>query len=134
MAEVAKAIVRYEPVTMIARPDLTAEASLQCGQGISVLPLDYDDSWIRDTGPTFVVDRAGALAGVDWRFDGYGGGRRRSIRTPGSPQAICTRLDVPRFAAPIVLEGGGLHVDGEGSCLVCCPLGARPEAQSGPVA
>jgi agmatine deiminase len=56
-AEVARALVPYEPVTMIARPELTAEASLQCGQGISVLPLDYDDSWARDTAPTFVVDR-----------------------------------------------------------------------------
>jgi agmatine deiminase len=119
VAEVAKAIVRYEPVTMIARPDLTAEASLQCGQGISVLPLDYDDSWIRDTGPTFVVDRAGALAGVDWRFDGYGGRAPAFDQDARLAEAICARLDVPRLAAPIVLEGGGLHVDGEGSCLVC---------------
>ena len=42
-AEIAKAIVAYEPVTMIARPDLAADASLHCGQGISVLPLEHDD-------------------------------------------------------------------------------------------
>src|SRR4029453_1258651 len=52
-AEIGKAIVAYEPVTMIARPDLAAEASLHCGQGISVLPLDHDDSRIRDVAPTF---------------------------------------------------------------------------------
>jgi agmatine deiminase len=131
VAEVAKAIASYEPVTMITRPDLTAEASLQCGQGISVLPLDYDDSWIRDTGPTFVVDRAGALAGVDWRFDGYGGAAPAFDQDARLAAAICTRLDVPRFAAPIVLEGGGLHVDGEGSCLVSAPSVLDPRRNPG---
>jgi agmatine deiminase len=130
-AEVAKAIAPFEPVTMIARPDLAAEASLQCGQGISVLPLDHDDSWLRATGPTFVVDRAGALAGVDWRFDGYGGRTRAFGQDARLAEAICARLDVPRFAAPIVLEGGGLHVDGEGTCLVCAASVLDPRRNPG---
>jgi agmatine deiminase len=130
-AEVAKAIVRHEPVTVIARPDLTAEASVQCGSGVSVLPLDHDDSWLRDTGPTFVVDQTGALAGVDWRFDGYGGRAPAFDQDARLAEAICTRLDVPRFAAPIVLEGGGLHVDGEGTCMVCAPSVLDPRRNPG---
>jgi agmatine deiminase len=130
-AEVAKAIVQYEPVTMIARPDLTAEASLQCGQGISVLPLEYDDSRIRDTAPTFVVDRAGALAGVDWRFDGYGGAAPAFERDARLAEAICARLEVPRLVAPIALEGGALHVDGEGTCLVCAASVLDPRRNPG---
>ena len=84
-AEVARAIAEFEPVTMIARPELTAEASLQCGQGIAVLPLEYDDSWLRDTAPTFVRDPHGQLAGIDWRFNGYGenGAALRQRRAPG---------------------------------------------------
>jgi agmatine deiminase len=130
-AEVARTIARYEPVTMIARPELTAEASLQCGQGISVLPLDYDDSWARDTAPIFVVDRAGALAGIDWRFNGYGEAAPAYDRDAALAEAICARLEVPRFAAPIVLEGGGLHVDGEGTCLVCAPSVVDPRRNPG---
>jgi agmatine deiminase len=130
-AEVAKAIAQYEPVTMIARPDLTAEASLQCGQGISVLPLEHDDSWARDTAPTFVVDQHGGLAGVDWRFNGYGGRAPAFDQDARLAEAICTRLEVPRFAAPIVLEGGGLHVDGEGTCLVCAPSVFDPRRNPG---
>jgi agmatine deiminase len=96
-ADVAKAIATFEPVTMIARPELTAEASLHCGQGISVLPLEYDDSWIRDTAPTFV----------------------RNAEDAALAEKICQRLKLPRFEGPIVLEGGAIHVDGEGTALVC---------------
>ena len=50
-AEVAQLIARFEPVTMIVRPELVAMASLYCGPGITVLPMPHDDSWVRDTGP-----------------------------------------------------------------------------------
>jgi agmatine deiminase len=118
-AEVAKTIAQFEPVTMIARPDLTAEASLQCGQGISVLPLDHDDSWTRDTAPTFVRGPEGALAGIDWRFNGYGGRAPKFDQDAQLARAICERLKIRRFEAPIVLEGGAVHVDGEGTALLC---------------
>jgi agmatine deiminase len=125
-AEVAQAIVQYEPVTMIARPDLTAEASLHCGQGISVRTLDHDDSWTRDTAPTFVIDGEGRIAGVDWRYDGYGGRAPLHELDAKLAEAICTRLEIPRFEAPVVLEGGAVHVDGEGTCLVCAGSAADP--------
>lgn len=130
-AELAKAIAAYEPVTVLARPDLTAEASLHCGQGISVLPLDYDDTRIRDTAPSFLLDRSGSLAGVDWRYDGYGGRAPAFEQDARLAEAICARLDVPRFVAPIVLEGGGVQVDGEGTALVCAASVLDPKRNPG---
>ncbi|HLT02450.1 MAG TPA: agmatine deiminase family protein [Geminicoccaceae bacterium] len=130
-AELAKAIAAYEPVTVLARPDLTAEASLHCGQGISVLPLDYDDTRIRDTAPSFLLDRTGSLAGVDWRYDGYGGRAPAFEQDARLAEAICARLDVPRFVAPIVLEGGGVQVDGEGTALVCAASVLDPKRNPG---
>jgi agmatine deiminase len=130
-AEVAKTIVQYEPVTMIARPEFAAEASLHCGQGISVLPLEHDDSWTRDTAPTFVLDRAGALAGVDWRYNGYGERAPAFDQDARLAEAICARLEVPRFAAPIVFEGGAVHVDGEGTALVCAAAALDPRRNPG---
>jgi agmatine deiminase len=119
-AEIARTIAGFEPVTMIARPELTAEASLRCGQGISVLPLEHEECWTRDILPSFVGDRQGRLAGIDWRFNGYGrAAPGQTTADAGLAEAICERLKVPRFAAPLVLEGGALHVDGEGTCLVC---------------
>lgn len=130
-AELAKAIAAHEPVTMIARPDLTAEASLTCGQGISVLPLAHDDARIRDTAPTFLLDRAGLLAGIEWRYDGYGGRAPAFEQDARLADAICARLEVPRFVAPLVLEGGGVQVDGEGTALVCATSVLDPRRNPG---
>ncbi len=130
-ADVAKAIVAFEPVTMIARPELTAEASLQCGQGVSVLPLEHDDAWIRDTAPTFVRNAEGLLAGIDWRFNGYGERSPEFADDAALAEKICRRLKVPRFEAPIVLEGGALHVDGEGTGLVCAASVLDPRRNPG---
>jgi agmatine deiminase len=130
-AEVAKTIVQYELVTMIARPELAAEASLHCGQGVSVLPLEHDDSWTRDTVPTFVLDQAGALAGVDWRYNGYGERVPAFDRDARLAETICTRLELPRFAAPIFFEGGAVHVDGEGTALVCATSALDPGRNPG---
>ncbi len=130
-AEIAKAIGAYEPVTMIARPDLAAEASLHCGQGISVLPLEHDDSRIRDVAPTFVIDQAGSLAGVDWQYNGYGERTPAHERDARLAEIICARLQVRRFTAPLVLEGGAVHVDGEGTALVCAPSVLDPKRNPG---
>ncbi len=130
-ADVAKAIAAFEPVTMIARPELTAEASLQCGQGISVLPLDYDDSWSRDIVPTFVRNAEGLLAGVDWKFNGYGERSPEYAQDAALAEKICRRLKVPRFEAPIVLEGGALHIDGEGTALLCASSVLDPRRNPG---
>ena len=130
-ADVAKAIAEFEPVTMIARPELVAEASLQCGQGVSVLPLEHDDSWTRDTTPSFVRDAEGALAGIDWQFNGYGARVPQFAQDAMLAEAICERLKVPRFEAPIILEGGAIHVDGEGTCLVCAEAALDPRRNPG---
>ena len=38
---------------------------------------------------------------------------------------------MPRFAAPVVLEGGAVHVDGEGTCLVCAGSVLDPKRNPG---
>ncbi len=130
-AEIARAVADFEPVTMIARPELTAEASLRCGQGISVLPLEHDDSATRDVLPGFVSDRAGRLAGIDWRYNGYGGRTSSHAADARLAETICERVKATRFAAPVVLEGGALQVDGEGTCLVCAPGLLDPKRNPG---
>jgi agmatine deiminase len=118
-ADVAKAVAEFEPVTIIARPELTASVSLHCGSGIAVLPLPQDDSWTRDTGPTFLVGEGGGLAGVAWQFNGWGEVYEDYSQDAQMARRLLDRLELPRYPAPIVLEGGSIHVDGEGTCLVC---------------
>jgi agmatine deiminase len=118
-AEVAQAIARFEPVTMIARPDLTASVSLYCGQGISVLPMPHDDSWTRDTGPSFLVDGKGGLAGVEWRFNGWGEASADYAQDARMAGRILDHVGCGRYQSTLVLEGGAIHVDGEGTGMVC---------------
>jgi len=116
-AEVASAIAEFEPVTMIANPENVAEVSLHCGPGVACLPMAHDDSWIRDNGPTFVVNGLGGVAGVDWRLNAWGGRYRAYDKDAAVARAVLGHLELPRHAAPLVLEGGAIHVDGEGSLL-----------------
>ena len=71
-AEIAQAINQFEPVKMTARPEDAEEARKMCGTQIEIVPLPMDDSWTRDSGPTFIIDRKGKLAGIDWEFNQWG--------------------------------------------------------------
>ncbi len=115
--EVARAIARFEPVTMIAPSDQLAEVSVQLGSGIGCLPLDLDDSWARDTGPTFVIDGRGGLAGVDWGFNAWGGLYPEHAADAALAERLLVHLELPRYRAPLIAEGGALHSDGEGTLL-----------------
>ena len=130
-AEVAQAISQFEPVTMIARPELLAQASLYCGPGIAVLPLPQDDSWTRDTGPTFLVDGKGGLAGVAWRFNGWGEAYAEYGQDAQMARRVLEHLGVRRFVSRMVLEGGAIAVDGEGTCMVCTPSILDPKRNPG---
>ena len=118
-AEIAQTIRRFEPVTMITRPDQVASASLMCGQGISILPIDIDDSWTRDTGPTFVLDTQGALIGVDWQFNGWGGLNPDHSHDAKLARTLNDHLGVGTISSDLVTEGGSICVDGQGTAIVC---------------
>ncbi|NLE22899.1 MAG: agmatine deiminase family protein [Actinobacteria bacterium] len=117
--EVARAVARFEPVTMTANAEDAGAArrALAGVAGASVVVVPSDDSWTRDSAPTFVVDGRGRLAGVDWRFNAYGGIYEEYGRTRNMARRILDLLGARRFAAPLVLEGGAIHVDGEGTVL-----------------
>jgi agmatine deiminase len=116
-ASVAQSIAQFEPVTMMARPDLVADAAAFCGAGVEVAPMAMDDSWARDTGPTFVCDNTGAVAGCDWRFNGWGGKENPHDSDAAMAGALLARLGLKQFGAPVTLEGGAIHVDGEGTLI-----------------
>ena len=117
--EVARAVARFEPVTMTANAEDAgaARGALAGVPGADVVVVPSDDSWARDTAPTFVTDGRGGLAGVDWRFNAYGGIYEEYGRTRDMARRILDLLGARRFAAPLVLEGGAVHVDGEGTVL-----------------
>src|SRR3954471_13765901 len=119
-ATIARAIAEFEPVLMVAPPDSAAEARHRCGRGVEVVELPIDDSWIRDSGPIFLTGGAesdGRRAAVDFGFNGWGGKFLPCDRDDALPAALLDHLGVDRFEAPLVLEGGSVTVDGEGTLI-----------------
>ena len=118
-AAVARATARFEPVHMVADPaDATAAAEL-LGPDIDVVAVPLDDCWMRDMGPTFVVDDDGGLAAVRWVFNGWGAQAWATWeRDARVADAVAEAAGVPVVPSPMVNEGGGIHVDGAGTVLV----------------
>ncbi len=116
-AEVAKAIAKYEPVTMICNPDDAAEASLACGSGVNVHPLPISDSWLRDTGPSFLLGPSRRIAGVHWGFNAWGNLYPDHAEDRQIGRRLLEHLALPIYDAPMVLEGGAVLCDGEGTLL-----------------
>jgi len=120
-AAVASAIAASEPVTMAVSDRRFEAARAALPDEIRVVEVSTDDAWLRDTGPTFVVDGAGGRRGVDWRFNAWGG-HDGGLYSPWDrdDRVAAKVLEVEgdlRYRAPIVLEGGAVHVDGEGTVL-----------------
>ncbi|GAA2132926.1 agmatine deiminase family protein [Kitasatospora kazusensis] len=118
-AQVARAIAEFEPVTMVCVPGQAAEARELCGDGggIEVVELPIDDSWFRDSGPIFVLGPDGERAGVDFRFNAWGGKHHPFDTDDKIAAALLERLGVPRIESRMILEGGAITVDGEGTLI-----------------
>ena len=72
-AAVAAAIVKSEPVTMGVSADQFESARAMLPGGVRVVEISSNDAWMRDVGPTFVVNRRRQVRGVDWIFNAWGG-------------------------------------------------------------
>ena len=115
-AATANAIVKHEPVFMVVRSEDESGARALLDPAVSILVRPLQDGWMRDIGPTFVVNPENkALAGVDWGFNGWGThfrpydenaaiAREVLAVAPGKPA---------RFVGRMILEGGSIHIDGE---------------------
>ena len=79
---------------------------------------DYADVWFRDYGPTFVVNRQrNETAIVQWQFNAWGGKYESLLKDGGVPYFISERLGLPLFRPGVVMEGGAIDVDGQGTLM-----------------
>ncbi|MGK0721877.1 agmatine deiminase family protein [Leucobacter sp. W1478] len=124
-AATAQAIAEFEPVTMLVDPSEIARARRMLGatgaNGIDIVEVPVDEFWLRDSGPTFVVndERPGVLGAVTWIFNGWGDQDWAEWELSSRHGAfIAERVDAERISSLLVNEGGGIHVDGEGTVLL----------------
>jgi agmatine deiminase len=121
-AAVASAIAQFEPVTMGVSRQQFVNARRMLPDSVRVVELSHDDAWMRDCGPTFVVNGRGQVRGIDWEFNAWGG-LNGGLYFPWDQDNLVARkvLEiecVERYKADLVMEGGSFHVDGQGTALV----------------
>ena len=90
---------------------------------IHYLEIPTNDAWARDMGPTYVVNGQGQRRGINWRFNAWGGdfdGLYPDYELDDAAAAqMCAALGDDIYdAGEFVLEGGSIHVDGEGTVVV----------------
>jgi agmatine deiminase len=126
--QMATTIAQFEHVTVGVSHSQFLNARQRLPDEIDVVALSYNGCWIRDTGPTFVIDGRGNVRGIDWKFNAWGGADE-GLYFPWDlddalPLKILGLLGIDRYDGPIVLEGGGIHADGGGTLLTteCCVL------------
>jgi len=120
-AIVAGAIADFEPVTVGASHRQWENARAMLPETVRLVEITSNDAWMRDVGPTFVVDDRGEICGVDWLFNAWGG-LEGGIYFPWSEDSMVARKvveieGVGRYRAPLVMEGGSFHVDGQGTLI-----------------
>ncbi|NQX10186.1 agmatine deiminase family protein [Microbacteriaceae bacterium VKM Ac-2855] len=117
-AAVANAVAAFEPVSILVPRDERDEAHRRLSAEITVHDAELDDAWMRDIGPTFVRDVDGELAAVDWVFNGWGQQEWASwSRDARIGRRVAELAGVPVVESELVNEGGGIHVDGDGTVL-----------------
>jgi agmatine deiminase len=121
-ADVAAAIARFEPVSVGASQAHYSFARSVLPASVRVVELSHDDAWMRDVGPTIVVNRRGVRRGVDWIFNAWGGLDGGLYfpwdRDDAVAQKVLEIEQLDRYRAPMVNEGGAIHCDGQGTLLV----------------
>lgn len=120
-ARVAAQISRFEPVTVGVSAAVVSRARALLPSSVRLVELETDDAWMRDVGPTFVVNANGEVRGVDWRFNAWGGAAKGLYaqwdRDDLVAAEVCDRAGIPYYRAEFVMEGGAIHVDGQGTAL-----------------
>jgi agmatine deiminase len=131
-AAVTNAIARFEPVSLVCRPGDEAAARALVAPGVTIHTMATDEAWFRDSGPTFLLGPAGELGAVHWTFNGWGAQDFCVWGDESRVGSTVAELAGARlFRSTMVNEGGGIHVDGEGTALVTETVQLDPDRNPG---
>jgi agmatine deiminase len=120
-AKVARAISQFEPVIMGVNPNQFENGRKMLDSQVQVVMIENNDAWMRDCGPSFVINNKKEVRGIDWIFNAWGG-LDGGLYYPWDlddavPQKVLELEGMERYRAPIILEGGSIHVDGQGTLI-----------------
>lgn len=138
--KIVKAISEGEQTHILVQ-DQSAEKELQAlletnnvnMSQIFLHDIPTNDSWIRDYGPNFLIrdkENQREVAINDWDFDSWGGKYKWEL-----DDLVCSiiteELGFPYFKPGIILEGGAIEVNGQGTCLTTDSCILNPNRNGG---
>jgi len=120
-ADVARAIAQTTPVFMGVPVQFMEQARATMPDFVTLVSMESDDCWVRDSGPTVVINNQNQCRGIDWQFNAWGGLNGGLYHPWNKDEQVAAEIlkhhNFESYQPSIILEGGSIHVDGEGTCL-----------------
>jgi agmatine deiminase len=117
-AATATAVASFEPLTMVCADETAAaEARAALPGEVDVIVEAIDDSWLRDSGPIFVTGSGGRRSGVHFGFNAWGEKFAPFDRDAAIGGRLVELMGDPTYRSPLILEGGSICADGEGTLI-----------------
>ncbi len=116
-ADVANTIAEFEPVNLLVLPSMLDDARAYLSKNVEIIEMSVDDSWTRDSGPNFLINDSGLLAGSTWEFNAWGDKFRPYDQDALMGSRILDWVGVDEYTSTMIAEGGGITVDGEGTVI-----------------
>ncbi len=123
LASIAKTIAQYEPVSMLVRKQDYDIAMALLGDlnshnyPIELIEFNMNDLWMRDTGPTFVINEEGQKSAVNFNFNGWGEDQAYEFDSKVA-DFVAQQAGVQSIRSSLILEGGCFEVDGQGTAIM----------------
>ncbi|WP_099973992.1 agmatine deiminase [Lactobacillus terrae] len=122
-SEIANKISEYEPITMIASKEQYDHARHVLSENVRVVEMSYNDSWIKDIGPMYLLNKSNNIRSVDWRFNAWGGLVDGLYFPWDQDDKVARKIsDFQRIdyysVSDFILEGCAIHTDGEGTAIL----------------
>jgi agmatine deiminase len=110
--------------------DAIAAARKAVGDHADIIPAQFGDIWLRDTGPIFADDGTGALVGRLFGFNGWGD--KYDLPGDAGLDGFIAGLSGARAQRhDFILEGGAIDWDGEGTVLTTTECLTNPNRNPG---
>ena len=116
-ATVANTVSEFEPVLMVVDPQDKAIAKRLLSSTIELVEFPLNDGWARDSGPLFVINDRGERRVSGFTFNGWGAKFPPYDNDAKLRIRLCKHLQIPFYEADLVLEGGAVTLDGEGTLI-----------------
>ncbi|MCA9174609.1 MAG: agmatine deiminase family protein [Planctomycetales bacterium] len=116
-ARFVRTVAQFEPVRLLCSPqwwDVARPLLGEAATAVTPIDIDFNDSWVRDYGPTFLLGPDGAPGGIDWRYNAWGGKYPPYELDQQAASRMLQCAAGRRFACDLTLEGGAIEGNGEG--------------------